>query len=540
MRQIIAGHGPVFNAYERVEATTSAAWTWLVTAFSWISGADPAGLAVWLGMLVSTAAIVIASCGSARLYQFEGQDRLIPAGALVVLALPPFWDFASSGLETGLTFVWIAASWCWLTALGPGVSSFQIYASTVLFGLGPLVRPELFIVTVCFAVAAWLLTRSTAKSAALSTLFGSAIPLAYELFRAGYYGVLAPQPAIAKGAFQLSMTRGVRYFLDYTTTYTLAVPAAAIAVAAMCTLSCATDPRRSRIIAGAALIPASLTVLYVIGIGGDFMHARMWLVPTFTALLPWMLVPLRRVVVPLISILASWSVISGLGARPQPFPADSTPGASRIQDERATYVYTTAQTHPVYPAAHIASVPDLGQAALHSRNNPGGVLVYDGGPFVQSRLKLPLHQRPSEFVFYRLGVAGAIADLDDSAKDIFSLADPVGAHLSKLSPDQKISAPYFTSLQLANMAGHEKILAPAWVIATSQLVDLSSLPDARLRDSATSARHALSCSQLKELLEASRTPLTIGRFVENVIGALPRTFLEIPPDPSKAERKFCR
>jgi arabinofuranosyltransferase len=28
---------------------------------------------------------------------------------LVVLALPPFWEFATSGLETGLTIGWIGA-----------------------------------------------------------------------------------------------------------------------------------------------------------------------------------------------------------------------------------------------------------------------------------------------------------------------------------------------------------------------------------------------------------------------------------------------
>ena len=37
MRQILAGHGPVFNPGERVEANTSALWTWLLAAATWAS-----------------------------------------------------------------------------------------------------------------------------------------------------------------------------------------------------------------------------------------------------------------------------------------------------------------------------------------------------------------------------------------------------------------------------------------------------------------------------------------------------------------------
>jgi len=37
VRQILAGHGPVFNPGERVEANTSALWTWLLAAATWAS-----------------------------------------------------------------------------------------------------------------------------------------------------------------------------------------------------------------------------------------------------------------------------------------------------------------------------------------------------------------------------------------------------------------------------------------------------------------------------------------------------------------------
>jgi len=31
----LAGHGPVFNAFERAEANTSALWPWLLALIGW-------------------------------------------------------------------------------------------------------------------------------------------------------------------------------------------------------------------------------------------------------------------------------------------------------------------------------------------------------------------------------------------------------------------------------------------------------------------------------------------------------------------------
>src|SRR5262249_19918073 len=39
VRNLLAGNGPVFNAGERVETNTSAAWTYVVWFFGWISHA---------------------------------------------------------------------------------------------------------------------------------------------------------------------------------------------------------------------------------------------------------------------------------------------------------------------------------------------------------------------------------------------------------------------------------------------------------------------------------------------------------------------
>jgi arabinofuranosyltransferase len=53
------------------------------------------------------------------------------------------------------------------------------------------------------------------------------------------------------------------------------------------------------------------------------------------------------------------------------------------------------------------------------------------------------------------------------------------------------------------------------------------------------ARAALRCGQLHELVEAVDDPLTPGRFVDNVLGAVGRTSLRIPAQPEQADVDFC-
>ena len=94
--QVLAGHGPVFNAGERVESSTSAAWTWLLVAAGWLTRAPLPALAVGLGLAAATAGLAVASDATARLWRARpGPSPLVPAGVLVVLALPPFWDLAA-------------------------------------------------------------------------------------------------------------------------------------------------------------------------------------------------------------------------------------------------------------------------------------------------------------------------------------------------------------------------------------------------------------------------------------------------------------
>src|SRR5690349_19516871 len=110
--QIFAGHGPVFNAGERVEASTSTIWLVVLVIARAIFGAFAS--MEWITMLASLAAaiaaFVVGGIAIRRLHRGE-EGVVVPIGLLLVASVAVVWDFATSGLEMGLVWLWIAGSW---------------------------------------------------------------------------------------------------------------------------------------------------------------------------------------------------------------------------------------------------------------------------------------------------------------------------------------------------------------------------------------------------------------------------------------------
>ena len=126
VRNLLAGNGPVFNTGERVEANTSTIWTYLVYLGGWIGG--PVRLeyvALVLALVLSVAGVGMAMLGAGRLYAPSMRGRralLLPAGALVYIAVPPARDFATSGLENGLVLAYLGLLWWMMVSLVAGVA----------------------------------------------------------------------------------------------------------------------------------------------------------------------------------------------------------------------------------------------------------------------------------------------------------------------------------------------------------------------------------------------------------------------------------
>jgi arabinofuranosyltransferase len=516
VKQILAGNGPVYNIGERAETSTSVLWTWLVAAAG-LSGLDIPKLAVYGGLVLSVLGFGIAIDGTRRLY--GGQPWLAPAGCLVVLAVPPFWDFATSGLETGLSMAWLGASWWLLVRLGSAHRLWWRYLGAVVVGLGELVRPDLGLVTVVFGVAAWILVRPARRQAVTLVVVAFAVPVAYQIFRMGYYGVIVPNTAIAKEAQQSNWISGFLYAGNFISPYYLWVPLGLLALAAAVVWGWRRGGRLpARAVAPlAAVLAGLLLATYVTKIGGDFMHGRMLLPATFCLLLPVLLLPARLPILPAVLAVALWAGISATSFR---VPDGMAYGL--FDDERQHWIDLTTP-HPVSEADYRALAhwgPNL-DAALRTHQ-----LVYPDDDDLLKYHVAPLryHVHASSGLIVRiLGTPGTAVPNDALLIDHLGLGYPLAAHVA-------VDGPHIRP-------GHDKNLVKAWWLA-------DYTPDGVVPEQADpvelfAARRALRCGDIAELQHAVRDPMTPSRFFKNLTGAVRRTFMRFPKDPIDAEIKYC-
>jgi arabinofuranosyltransferase len=589
VRNVLDGYGPVFNIGERVEATTSPLWVFLLVGAGAL-GARLEDAAVYAGLALATAGLACAMLAArARLTKSEGAALhatwLAPVGAMGFVVLPPAWDFATSGLETGLALFWLGASFLAvssLTALGRApvagdddgggaarlrrtvaAGSAKWLLTAMLLGLGWLIRPELALYGA--AMFAPLAYAFDAKNAARSSGYGVrvrralllvsaavALPGGYQLFRMGYYGALTANPAIAKEAFRANWPQGWCYFQNFFGLYRWGVPAAVFA------LFYVLERRRRRALQPTAramrafdgTIPllvaaAAVHVLYIVAIGGDYMHGRMFLPAIFAAMLPLALVPVRaagggrnervaRLVA--VAILALWATVCAVGMRA------GRENQCNIGDERAWYTREAQAANPIgvddfrhHPfylsGAYLRRGVEANcPSAMESKRRPGlgcrrmieleatdeDKLSIDH-PF--KAVTKPVGADLAGVVATgAIGIVGALLPSAVHIVDRHGLADPVGARFA---------------LNERHRPGHEKRLNDAWVLArfTTPLFP----EDAEL----TAARRALGCGRLAALLERTNDPLTSSLFLQNVAQASRMQRMRIPSDPFDAEERFC-
>lgn len=515
VRQILAGNGPNINIGERAEASTSALWQWLLAAVAFVTRQDPALIAVFLGLALTVAGLYLAADGACRLH---GRGRtMLPAGALVMAALPPVWDFATSGLETGLTTCWIAASWRAFVIARRAPRRAESVRAVFLAGLGPLVRPDLTILTVALLVGLWLLHRPGWRPTLKAGALAFALPIAYEIFRMGYYGELVPLPALTKTAGTGHWARGVVYLSDFTGSYGVWVALVLAAVIADQALR-----RRSGFAARPEVVAAAVPIvagaasgLYVVWIGGDFMSARMLLPALLMLLLPVMVVPAsRRVAVP-VALLAAWALVCAVSLR-LPY---ATFGPSGISNERMFYADQAGVPNPDSGAEHAAGDPEAKVAAAGLATGRRILVLPDG-------VEVPLRpDLPAKFALAwpALGINGDITPLGDDAVDPMGLAYPLAAHLE---------------VTTAGRAGHDKWLPDVWIVADYGDPSAPTPPGIDAGQLAA-ARAALQCGAFAQIQESARAPMTVGRFLSNLWNAAGDTQATFPGDPYKAEKEFC-
>jgi arabinofuranosyltransferase len=530
-RQIVAGNGPVYSPFERAETNTSTLWTWMLALGGRLSSIDIARIAVFGGLLCAVAGVALALVATNRFHLRLAAPRgstsrsgiLLPAGILVLLGVSPFWDYATSGLESGLCTLWIGACWYVLVAWcanGPRTST--QYTAAVLFGLSPLVRPEFALLGAVFGVATWLLIRPGARRTLGLVAAAVALPAVYEVFRAGYYGTLVPLPALTKSATSSRWSRGFDYLSEFVIGYILWVPLAILVATLAVYAVRSVKFRTERILLATPVIAGLLLGLYVVNVGGDFMHARMMLPVTFLILLPVLLLPAvkLRLALPVATAVAVWAAVVAAY-----YPVTWVDQAHAVsEDERLGYQQYTGKTNPDTSAPYTEREAALTRALIAWKSQGVKMLTSEGGVTIPLD---PALDFDAAVVAGRLGAAGAGTPLDDTVVDTLGLSYPLGARITPNFPGRP---------------GHEKVLPWAWILADygdPAVVDHKVVVDGVKPEDVVSARHALSCGALKELVDSTRRPMTPGRFWDNLTGSVGRTTLVVPYDPVQAERKFC-
>lgn len=536
--QILAGHGPVFNRGERIEAATSPLWVGLLALTkSGLPVASIPWLAVILGLLLSLAGLAMAQAAAWSLSPAGRRRVVLPLGSLVLIALPPFWDFATSGLETGLAFAWLGASFWGFVRLyrssasrhapeqpSVAVEDRNAIGLAVLIGLAPLVRPDFAIFGLAFMLLFFVLRPHLSRRDRLQFVACAlALPVSYEVFRMGYYGALVPNPAFAKEASAANWPQGWHYLVDLMKPYWLPVPlllVSGLGVASWVATRSMSHGAESAGVTAVVVTPVAAALahgVYVTYVGGDFMHARLLLPDLFAVLMPASVIAIDtkpRLVVAL--TVAGWAVLCATTLR-VPY---SGVGPSGIADERGYYVEASGSEHPIVPGDFRAFLPAF-SALLARAQVPRGALQLQSGEQVALRPGMPdVAVVQGRF----MGVASHILGTDFHVVDLLGLSDPIAGRLE---------------VSHRGRPGHEKLLPEAWVVA--RFADPAAPLPAGFQtpSEVIAARADLSCDDIRRLLETVSAPLTAGRFVRNLAEAFRLHRFRIPPNPGEAHARLC-
>ncbi|PPK65924.1 hypothetical protein V5P93_000182 [Actinokineospora auranticolor] len=534
VRNIFEGNGPVYNAGERVEANTSTLWTVLVTLGGLLPGVRLEWVAVIEGLLCAVAGLGFAMDGARRLHPGDGRAVFLPAGAVLVVVLPPFRDFATSGLETGLISLWLGLSW-WVVvrlavsrgvtaATGPAVAddapprAVRTWPVALVLGLGPLVRPDLALFSAVGFAAVLFIAWQGWRRALAWVGAAAAIPLAYQVFRMGYYGVLTPNTAIAKEAGTAHWLRGLGYLHDFAKPYLVWVPVLLLAAGARLLVRRLPRTRPMTVLLAFPLVAGLALALYVIRIGGDFMHGRMLLPALFTLLLPVMVLPVAKWHSAVVAGVGAWGVVA-LGWFHVPHDGDGYINGGGIADERGYWADFTGHDYPITADDYRGlPAPVLSENVALIERLPGSRVVL--------RTSTGWHEFPSDrpyssYATTSIGAAGMLIDVDVRIQDVYGLVNPLAAH---------------TEMVKATRPGHEKQPTMAWTVGeagTGELAATGPVPEVAAAD-IQAAQRAVACPEIAELIASYREPLTAGRFWDNLTGAFHRTGVRYPADPKLA------
>jgi arabinofuranosyltransferase len=278
---MVAGHGLVWNAGERVEGYTSFVWT-LILSVPLYLGWDPIAFIEISGpfLLVGTLAL------TARLSRNLFADRSVALFVVLLLGSnATFLAYATSGLETQLLALSITALFATVTLPGP-ISSARALVISLLTAACLLARLDSALPASC----AWLgllgrlrsdeprlAARDWLRVISLLCLPCLVIVGTWLAWKLSFYGDVLPNTFYAKVSGEAAWRNGAHFFATFASSYLL-WPCLLLVVMG--------TPRMVRAYPGtlALLLALGASYLYIASVGGDFMEFR-FVVPTLALLM---------------------------------------------------------------------------------------------------------------------------------------------------------------------------------------------------------------------------------------------------------------
>lgn len=538
---LLAGYGPVYNVGERVEVYSDPLWIFLLTGIHWsLPFFSLEWLSVVLGLVCTAMGCVLAGRAVQRLGASRGDLVVVPLGLYILCVVAGVWEFSTGGLEMGMVIGWIGLSF-WLLVRTEGRRTSATWCAFVV-GLGVLIRPELLLMSLVFLVGlgtvvasgGWKGPRSFGRRYVVPLLAAAALPFLYELWRMAYFALAVSNTALAKSAGTAWWSQGLYYLWNFVGPYALWVPVLCVIplMVARAVHWWSSGDRCGVVVLMTPVIAGLADALYVVHLGGDYMHARL-LIPAFMALCTPIYVGITQLqALPALAVgtIVIWAVVCGGWLR---FDAGGTFAATHgISNERDFWIAANRNPHPIsladwQPSASAAQ--DYQQAAATAAVHGGQVMLVFAGvtqPWVPSDLRparspLPFHLAVN---LTNIGIQGLVSGPQVYVFDTSALANPIGSHTTVSSRDRPGA----------------KFVEPAWMIARFAAPGASFAAGTASVTSVAAARRALACDPLRSYLHAITAPLSVSQAVSNIVHALTYTRMHFSPDPVDAERQLCR
>ena len=487
-----------------------------------------------LGLVCAVGGLIAAEAASLRLLRLLHAHRdasrrtlIVPLGAAVFVALPVVWDFATSGLESGLAFGWLGLSY-WLLVRSVATTPRRAPLTGFVLGLGVLVRPDLAVFSIGFFAALLLIDVVNRAAGGAGRLRWRPSPrqLCRSPIRSSAWATSprsCPTPRSPRRRASRSGRRGSCICATSSGRTSSGSRCCRCSLVGRAAGATATPARHGRAaVLAAPVVSALMHAAYVVRIGGDFMHGRFFLPTLFALLLPLMLVelPLPRAALwrswlapAAVAVVLSWALFAP-GMRVAYWERISADG---LADERSVYSDNAGRPNPITLDDYLnmrQTWPRDGRAWRARADAGARVLIVDTAEYPLLATVPPDVQVVA--LAFNAGLAGYAAGLEVHVADRFGLADPIASRLR---------------LAERSRPGHEKQLPPAWAIAR--------FSDATPDTSVTAAREALACGELRAILTAVSEPLSLDRFLSNVKLAWTTRGFRVQSDPAAARAEVC-